>query len=352
MTADEGKNMGEFPEVARRRLGRIATAGDHPDSGVLTAFVEGTLVKSHRQQLFNHLAGCAECNRVVAMIAPELELGPAVQPVAAHRGWFAWASLRWAGVAVVAAMALSAVWIGRINQTTPRPAASAAMVQPATSATNTAQVTPPPAILVQPTAPRRSPSRPAAPEVAKAAPAAIPSGGAQFDPAIAAQSRPAVPGALGQSAFQTSVVSNALPSSLPAAQPNATAATNASEAAVPAATFGPIWSVTGAGTLQHSIDGGKQWAAVPVPARTQLRVVAVYGDSIWTGGDAGGLYHSANAGQSWTAVSPTWNGQTLHTDIVRIAFTDLQHGWVVTRDGQIWMTPDGGASWTLKTGSK
>ena len=287
------------------------------------------------------------------MIAPELELSPAVQPVAAHRGWFAWASLRWAGAAVVAAMAVSAVWIGRIDQYTPRPAAPSAIVQPAPSATQTAQVTPPPAIVVQPNAPRRAPSRQTASEVAKAAPAAIPSGVVRFDPAIAAQSRPAVPGGLeNQSAFQTSVVSNALPTALPATQPNATAATSASEAAVPAAPIAPIWSVTGAGALQRSTDGGKQWAAVPVPARTQLRVVAVYGGSIWTGGDAGGLYHSPDAGQSWTSVAPAWNGQTLHTDIVRIAFTDLQHGWVVTRDGQIWMTPDGGTSWTLKTGSK
>jgi hypothetical protein len=361
MTADGGKYMVEFPEIARRHLSRIENCGDHPDSGMLTAFVEGTLTKAHRKDIFDHLSGCSECNRVVAMIAPEQEVIPVVQPIAARRGWLAWGSLRWAGAAVATAMVVSAVWIGRIDQTPTRPAAPSAVVQPAPLVSRTAQVPLPATVVVEPSASSRSRSRQPAPEprvLAKAAPAATPPAVAQFDPVIAAQSRTGVPGDVrGGSAFQTSVLSGGSPTPpLAAAKPPQAVKPDPGPAlkdsAVPAAPTGPMWSVSDAGVLQRSNDGGHRWAAVAVPNRAPLRVLSVVDQDIWAGGDRGELYHSADAGRTWISVVPVWNGQTLTADIVRLAFTDLRHGWVVTKDGEIWMTSDAGASWSLKTGPK
>lgn len=356
--------MVEFPEIARRQLSRTANCGDHPDSGILTAFVEGTLTKGHRRDIFDHLAGCSECNRVVALIAPEPELSPVVHPIAARRGWLAWGSLRWAGAAVATAMVVSAVWIGRIDKTTTPPAAPSAVVQPAPLVSRTAQVPSPATVVVEPSASPRSRSRQHAPEprvLANAAPAATQPALGQFNPAVAAQSRPSVPGDVrGESAFQTSVLSGGSPTlplaasqpPQPAVKPDPAPAMKANDSAVPAAPTGPMWAVSDAGVLQRSNDGGHRWAAVPIPNRAPLRVLSVLDQDIWAGGDRGEIYHSADAGRTWISVVPVWNGQTLTADIVRLAFTDLRHGWVVTRNGEIWMTPDAGATWSLKTGPK
>lgn len=194
--------------------------------------------------------------------------------------------------------------------------------------------------------------------LANAAPAGTQPALRQFDPALAAQSRPSVPGDVrGESAFQTSVFSgdsSTLPLAAsqppqPAVKPVPAPAMKANDSAVPA---GPMWAVSDAGVLQRSNDGGHRWAAVPIPNRAPLRALAVLDQDIWAGGDGGEIYHSADAGQTWTSVVPVWNGQTLTADIVRLAFTDLRRGWVVTKDGEIWMTPDAGATWSLKTAPK
>jgi photosystem II stability/assembly factor-like uncharacterized protein len=72
----------------------------------------------------------------------------------------------------------------------------------------------------------------------------------------------------------------------------------------------------------------------------------VLGDDIWVGGDRGALYHSTDAGRTWSAVKPTADGEALSADIVRIAFQDVRHGWVVTSDGKLWSTRNGGATWS------
>jgi photosystem II stability/assembly factor-like uncharacterized protein len=116
----------------------------------------------------------------------------------------------------------------------------------------------------------------------------------------------------------------------------------------PTGPIGPLWSVTDAGVLQRSNDGGHTWAAVTVPSRVPLHALSVLGQDIWTGGDQGALYHSTDGGQTWTAVVPTWNEAPLSADIARIAFSDPRHGWIATREGAIWATRDAGATWTRK----
>jgi hypothetical protein len=360
MTSDRGKDMSEFPEVARRRLSRVAGGGDHPDAGLLTAFVEGTLTKTHRDGVFDHLVACSQCNQLVSLIAPEREVGSVAQPAEVRRGWFAWIPVRWAGVAAAAAVVVSAVVIGRIGQPIKGPSTPSAVVERAPSPGMTAQL-PVPAIAAQSSTP--GPANKASHRAAKLhgltqRPAVSPqTASAQGDPAVAAQSRPAAPGGVpGETAFQTSMFQTSImsgPDSLLELSPSGIEPPPVKPEpvpiiATPPTPTGPIWSVSDAGVLQTSNDSGHTWAAVAVPTRLPMHAVSVSGLDVWTGGDQGALYHSADAGQTWTAVVPTSNGMPLSADIMRIAFSDLRHGWIATRNGDIWMTRDGGASWSRK----
>ena len=358
MTSDGAKVMVELPEVARRRLSRAAACERHLDAGLLTAFVEGTLARSHRDDVLNHLVACSDCNRLVALIAPQREIAPVVQPVAARRGWFAWMPLRWAGAAAAAAVIVSAIWVGRIDEPVAAPAAPLVAVEKAPAPSTTAQLSPGPAAALpgKPSTYQRSQqSR----ELAKAP--ALPLSAAPEAPAppTFAESRPVVPGSIrDQSAFQTSVISGVNPQQelpLTAAEPlqlplkpDAAPVTKPEVPAATARAIGPIWSVSDSGILQKSNDSGQTWATVPVPTGAPLHAVSVLGQDIWIGGDRGALYHSTDGGQSWVSVTLISDGKTLDVDILRIAFSDAGHGWVATRSGDIWTTRDGGATWSRK----
>jgi hypothetical protein len=361
MTSDGAKVkvMVELPEVARRRLSRPAASEGHPDAGLLTAFVEGTLARTHRDEVLTHLIACSDCNRLVAIIAPERERTPVVQPIPARRGWFAWAPLRWAGAAAAAAVIVSAIWIGRIDEPASVPAPPSIAVERTPSPSMTAQLSPVP-VVVSPVNPATE-KRPQQPrELAKSP--AVPASPAPVDSATAtfAESRPAVPGDVrDQSSFQTSVISGVNPQQeLPLSAAEPLHAPPKPDAAPliqpvvpvppPAHAIGPIWSVSDSGVLQKSNDSGQTWATVPVPTGAPLRAVSVLGQNIWIGGDRGALYHSTDGGQNWVAVVPISDGKTLSADVVRIAFSDPGHGWVATRNGDIWTTRDSGANWSLK----
>lgn len=342
--------MGEFPDIARQRLGRVVAAGDHPDAGLLTAFVEGTLASTHRDFLLNHLVACSECNRLIALAAPEQQDAPVVAPVAVRRPWFAWAPLRWVGAAAAAAVVVSAVWIGQVNHTVNPPAAPSAALMKAPSLAVTAEV-------ASPDRAARSARRENR-QLAKAKPLPVQPQAPRIDPVIAAQSRPAAPGSVGdQSAFQTSMLSGenartdisaATPEPLqPALQPEP-APSKPSAPIAPARAIGPVWSLSDAGVLRRSDDSGQSWSAVPVPSSVPMRAVFVMGHEIWIGGDRGTLLHSIDSGRTWITVVPSANGQMLSEDIARIAFSDIRHGWIATRQGRIWTTHDGGVNWVLK----
>jgi photosystem II stability/assembly factor-like uncharacterized protein len=133
----------------------------------------------------------------------------------------------------------------------------------------------------------------------------------------------------------------------------------------------PRWSINATGGLQRSFDQGSTWQAVNVnvnpayftdatsiqivgktsrakvrkiPAPT-FRAVAATGTDVWAGGAAGALYHSADAGDHWTRVLPTSAGAVLTGDILRLEFSDVQHGKVSTSTAEVWITSDDGQTW-------
>ena len=105
------------------------------------------------------------------------------------------------------------------------------------------------------------------------------------------------------------------------------------------------WTLSPAGAVQRSLDSGKTWQKIAVANNVVFRAIAANDSDVWAGGSAGALYHSADAGQHWTQVNVSLDGKPLTADIIRVEFSDSQHGRLVTSNDETWVTSDGGASW-------
>jgi len=339
MTVDGGKDKAVLPEVARRHLSWAAGVADHPETGLLTAFVEGTLTKTHRKDLFAHLVKCSECNRLVALIAPEHEVSGVLQLLEVRRRWFASTVGRWAGVTAVAAILVCAVAIRRVYEpmklaSAPSAALKAAPPSMAAQLPGIERPGTPPSIS-EPSQ-RVARQREQTPASAVSTQQKHP----QPNPVVSADANPRPNNALGKTAFQTSMVSSAASSRELKVVGVETLKPRGSDKAA--------WSISKAGVLQKSVDDGRTWTAVAVPTGMRLRDVAVLSQNIWTGGDHGTLYRSTDSGQTWTPVVLVSEGTPLSGDIVRIVFRDQRDGLIITRNGHIWATSDGGASWSRK----
>jgi hypothetical protein len=147
---------------------------------------------------------------------------------------------------------------------------------------------------------------------------------------------------------------------------------------------GPRWEVTAAGALQRSFDQGASWQTVDVNADSAsatsaasleisaeeprakrvkkekdakktardgdssaltFRTVAATGSDVWAGGSAGMLYHSVDSGNHWVRVIPISSGSFLTGDILRLEFSDPQHGKVSTSTPETWITANAGQTW-------
>ena len=82
----------------RQRLGAGPEPQLHPDSDLLTAYIERSLAPAEQADMVRHLAACSWCREVVALSLPEVQAQPAA--VAASRRPSFWLpALRWSAVA-------------------------------------------------------------------------------------------------------------------------------------------------------------------------------------------------------------------------------------------------------------
>jgi hypothetical protein len=111
----------------------------------------------------------------------------------------------------------------------------------------------------------------------------------------------------------------------------------------------PRWRLGANGILERSVDAGRSWQLVRLGAPVvKLRALSAVGPDIWAGGAGGALYHSADNGQTWARVTMKTGDVDLKTDIVRVEFTDAQHGVVTTSAGESWITENAGAGWAVQ----
>lgn len=101
--------MQNVPKIVRERLKAAASAVDHPDADVLTAFAERSLTELERAVVLEHLARCGDCRDIMALALPAPELAEtAVRP--SPTGWLAWPALRW-GLVAAGVIAIASVGI-------------------------------------------------------------------------------------------------------------------------------------------------------------------------------------------------------------------------------------------------
>jgi hypothetical protein len=109
------------------------------------------------------------------------------------------------------------------------------------------------------------------------------------------------------------------------------------------------WRLSSEGALERSTDAGRTWQLVRVAAPPPtLRSFSAQDRDIWAGGTGGTLYHSADSGRTWARVTVKAGDTVLDSDIVRVEFTDPQHGTLVTVAGETWMTGDAGLTWSVR----
>jgi len=113
-----------------------------------------------------------------------------------------------------------------------------------------------------------------------------------------------------------------------------------------AGSVSPRWRLATQGNLERSTDAGRSWQPVRVGAPPgTLRSFSAVGRDIWTGGAGGALYHSADNGLTWARIRVNAGDAEVQAEIVRVEFTDAQHGAILTSSGERWMTDNAGASW-------
>jgi hypothetical protein len=109
----------------------------HPDADQLTAFAEHVLPAHEQQETLAHLAGCADCRRIVFLVQEAVpEEAALLVPVAARRPWFSGWNLAWATAAALTIVAFS-VHLRNVSHSTVAspPVVTAAVEQPAQPAT-------------------------------------------------------------------------------------------------------------------------------------------------------------------------------------------------------------------------
>ncbi len=106
------------------------------------------------------------------------------------------------------------------------------------------------------------------------------------------------------------------------------------------------WSISNAGKVERSVDGGTTCEELHVNDSLVFRVVTAAESEVWAGGARGALYHSVDGGEHWTRVylNPAQSGPD--DAIVGINFSGPLHGRVTTAADERWITSDGGRHWT------
>jgi hypothetical protein len=375
------------PNPLQRELARGPQAGPHPDADLLTGFAEGSLLEREREEIFLHLAGCAECRELlsVAMGAvakpvdeskPFLVARSSRSPV---RTWLPWASVA-AGIVLVCTVGL--LYRQRLEMQEPAGTENTAETLTASQpmppapadrgSMGTASAAKPNAGKLKNVEPEQDANEmtPAAEETTDDAKQTDASGqnsqseaasaGAASDKATAvaqaptqAQARSQVEAqARPQPQVQAKAQAQAQFESQPQAQAQveiapAFAAREPARAlgklSVAAASARPNWRIDSTGAVERTLGEGV-WQKVLTDEKTKMRVVSVSNSEVWVGGDNARLYHSADGGDTWSAVMlPVKNGRD-HA-IAHISFQTRQAGVVQADDGTSWSTADGGVSW-------
>jgi len=382
--------MAEIPDIVKQRLVK-AEGGVHPDANLLAAFAERSLPRREQRQLTEHLAACASCREIVALAVPSSEATTAVAALRGRSPWLSWPVLRWGALGACVIIVGAAVTLRHprqqsadvivVERQAPQqemakaglegkaPSSNAMAVnrvnavnrlnedrQPASRSGSKVPPAPTPDAERQMMASRSRTLLPAGESSQEAAnqegeqdePETVPTIADSNETAVTAaksETTDLVPGKAKEAqqdlgSPMSAVAGGALAEKR---QMAASAPTDAMMLTTPDVL--PRWTLSADGTLQRSLDAGRNWKMITVSNRTIFRALAANGLDIWVGGSGGALYHSSDAGEHWLRVQPAANDETLTSDIIGVEFPDTLHGKVTTSGRQIWITADAGQTW-------
>ena len=332
--------MTEVPtRLLRDALGRMdENSPDCLDANTLAAWADDSLTRQERAAVETHASGCARCQALLAAMVrtdvSQRESGPAIE-----NGLRIKFKLRWL-VPIAAAAAAVALWIA-VPTRTGRSSATLPAVQPPPQAEatlrNDALSEPVPASPISPNQRRQREARQDSRQE-KVASKALADVAAKEEPRALTPPPPAQPTAPPPAT-----------SELAAQAPRANALAGArgfADRATVAAT--PIvspdatsrWRISTAGTVDHSTDGGTTWESqVTGVAVTLSAGAAPSRDVCWIVGPRGTVVLSTD-GHLWRRV-PFPEA----IDLVAVRASDAANATVSARDGRLFVTRDGGATW-------
>jgi photosystem II stability/assembly factor-like uncharacterized protein len=98
----------------------------------------------------------------------------------------------------------------------------------------------------------------------------------------------------------------------------------------------------GAGLVLRTGDGGETWRARDLPSREMLRGMAVLDErTVVVVGSNGAIHRTGDGGMSW---QQSLSGTAMH--LTSVVFADDRHGMAVGLYGTALLTRDGGVRWT------
>jgi hypothetical protein len=339
----------------RQALTLSQKAGAHPDPDLLTAFAEGALIASEREDMLAHLAVCAECREVLSIASaasaePAAEASLHVLPRPSHpplRSWLPWVAVA-AGIVVCSAVLIRhqrkpaltpspQVTIATKTAPVPIPPYTADQLQ--TSPVSKAKHTKPPRPSLE--KPQEASPNAQNSSVIASAPAEadgtlnpVPADRRSADRAASAAAAEGGPQAGNGQAYISGRRVTAFAGTAPAPT---------TYGALSLQALRPQWRINDSGQVERSIGGGP-WQPVLTDEKSRMRVVSVFDRDVWIGGDDSRLYHSTDNGATWNAIAlPNKDGRE-HA-ITHIRFQTLQSGTVDADDGTSWTTTDGGKNW-------
>jgi len=101
------------------------------------------------------------------------------------------------------------------------------------------------------------------------------------------------------------------------------------------------WRISSDGHVEHTV-GPNTWERVMSAEPVTFHVVATIGQNVWAGGSDGALFHSTDGGHEWNRVALPGEQGTIKT----IHFNNAQQGSLTTETGTVWVTSDGGSTWS------
>jgi hypothetical protein len=376
----------------QKELARSQEGGVHPDSDVLTAFAEKSLLAREHESVLAHLATCVQCREVLSIArdsAPESVNTAQPLPRPIHPPLSSW--LPWVAAAACVLVVSSAVLIyeQKKPEIVARSTESTRTVNRADAEVPTVSAQPPlsPASTTKPgNAPGTLARSEEVPSHKVNSPAAT-SGSSAITPSVPLQEQSArsipphaeIANSNNYSAIETNAASvksqaevvsdatkqdrasskqiarvKAAPSPTVSIQagalaplPNAAFVNRASAPMVRktlnADAVRPHWRINDLGHLERSLGDGV-WQSVAMHETSKLHVVSVSGSEVWAGGERLLLEHSADNGNTFESIKlPAKNGYD-HV-VAHIRLQNPEQVTVIADDGTSWESGDRGRTW-------